>query len=550
MESGLGVVRVRATAACLGLIALVAWLAVPPAETSAKGPGHDRRPNILVVMTDDMAATDVALMPNVAPARQSRDHLRRRGRLLPALLPGARHLHHRPVRPQPRRRRQLPSLRLVRDGGPRATRFPAWLQRAGYRTALIGKWLNGYGALDAHGEVPAGLRHLARAARRLRLRLLQLRDERRRRPADLGRRRLRPQAGRVREHRGAPRGPVPGRCRPSSRSSPRSSGPLPTATGEQRSRRTTRPTSPAGSPTSLVREQRGSRKPFFIWWAPAAPHREDVATTLMGRPGPRPAAAASLCAEEQALRAAAAAELQRGRPDRQALEPDLEGAAAHPGPDRPAAARLRGPGGLAAGRRRPRRRAGQDAAPHRPAEQHADHVRLRQRLDAGRAPDPGRQVPALRRVAAGPADPPRTGGRRRPTVRGQVSNVDFAPTLLDAAGAKARADDGRDLAAADHARPKRRPDRALQIEAPAPLFAGNIPDNGWDRPYSGVRTERYTYVVWTETGEQELYDRRVDPYQLTNVAARSRLCGGQEPTGGEADEARAAARGRSCNVQP
>ena len=34
--------------------------------------------------------------------------------------------------------------------------LPAWLQKVGYRTGLIGKWLNGYGALDAHGEVPTG----------------------------------------------------------------------------------------------------------------------------------------------------------------------------------------------------------------------------------------------------------------------------------------------------------------------------------------------------------------------------------------------------------
>ena len=34
--------------------------------------------------------------------------------------------------------------------------LPAWLQNVGYRTALIGKWLNGYGARDAHGEVPHG----------------------------------------------------------------------------------------------------------------------------------------------------------------------------------------------------------------------------------------------------------------------------------------------------------------------------------------------------------------------------------------------------------
>ena len=41
----------------------------------------------------------------------------------------------------------------------------------------------------------------------------------------------------------------------------------------------------------LVRAEKHAKKPFFIWWAPAAPHREDVATTLMGRPGrdPRPA---------------------------------------------------------------------------------------------------------------------------------------------------------------------------------------------------------------------------------------------------------------------
>ena len=38
----------------------------------------------------------------------------------------------------------------------RGNTLPAWLQRAGYRTALIGKWLNGYGARDAHGEVPKG----------------------------------------------------------------------------------------------------------------------------------------------------------------------------------------------------------------------------------------------------------------------------------------------------------------------------------------------------------------------------------------------------------
>ena len=46
-----------------------------------------------------------------------------------------------------------------------------------------------------------------------------------------------------------------------------------------------------GITEDLVRAERKSKKPFFIWWSPAAPHREDVATTLMGRQGrdPRPA---------------------------------------------------------------------------------------------------------------------------------------------------------------------------------------------------------------------------------------------------------------------
>ena len=97
-------------------------------------------------------------------------------------------------------------------------------------------------------------------------------------------------------------------------------------------------------------------------------------------------------------------------------------------------------------------------------------------------------------------------------------------------------------------KPKRRPDRALEIEALQPLFAGDIPVNAWDRPYIGVRTDRYTYVVWTETGEEELYDRELDPYQLTNVAA--------DPAYGEVKAELAAklvklddCRGESCNVK-
>jgi arylsulfatase A-like enzyme len=103
-------------------------------------------------------------------------------------------------------------------------------------------------------------------------------------------------------------------------------------------------------------------------------------------------------------------------------------------------------------------------------------------------------------------------------VHGQVGNIDFAPTLVSAARARAgRVMDGVSLWPTIRD-PRKRPNRALELEALQPLFRGNVPNNGWDRPYKGVRTDRYTYVVYKETGEEELYDRRQDPYQLSNVA--------------------------------
>jgi arylsulfatase A-like enzyme len=135
------------------------------------------------------------------------------------------------------------------------------------------------------------------------------------------------------------------------------------------------------------------------------------------------------------------------------------------------------------------------------------------------------------------------------TVHGQVSNVDFAPTLLDVARARpGRIQDGTSLipTARD---PRKRPNTAIEIEAPAPLFEGNIPQNGWDRPYKGVRTDRYTYVVYKETGEQELYDRRIDPAELRNVAADPSYARIKARLAAELVKLNRC-RGRACNVAP
>ena len=129
------------------------------------------------------------------PARQAGDQVHGRGRLLPALLPGAGHLHHRSVRAQPRRRRQLLSVRLVRDEEPR--QHPPRMAPEGrvpHRAdRQVAERLRGARCPRRGAQ---GVRHLARTARRLRLRLLQLRDEPQRQAAELGRRELRAQARR------------------------------------------------------------------------------------------------------------------------------------------------------------------------------------------------------------------------------------------------------------------------------------------------------------------------------------------------------------------
>jgi N-acetylglucosamine-6-sulfatase len=146
-------------------------------------------------------------------------------------------------------------------------------------------------------------------------------------------------------------------------------------------------------------------------------------------------------------------------------------------------------------------------------------------------------------VVRGPGVP------RGKKIQGQVSNVDFAPTLLDLANADAgRKQDGVSLLPTIRGR-EPVPNRAIEIEALAPLFQGNIPNNAWDRPYEGVRTDRYTYVVWTETREVELYDRRHDPYQLASVAGDPAYAAIEARLAGKLAKLRDCA-GRACDVKP
>jgi arylsulfatase A-like enzyme len=95
--------------------------------------------------------------------------------------------------------------------------------------------------------------------------------------------------------------------------------------------------------------------------------------------------------------------------------------------------------------------------------------------------------------------------------KGMVLNVDFAPTLLDAAGVKAPSD--------------------IQGRSFLPLLEGKTPKDWRAAMYYryyhpghhnvaahyGVRTDRYKLIYFNKLDQWELYDLRKDPREMNNV---------------------------------
>ena len=503
---------------CFALAALALALLWLPGAAGARPARADKdgRPNILVVMTDDQAQADVAKMPNV------RRLLAARGTTFadavdsfPLCCPSratfitGQYAHNHGVfgnfYPY--------GWYGMKD---RTNILPAWLDKAGYNTALIGKWLNGYGALDAHGEIPNGFdtwRGLLDVSAYDYFNFVMNRNGRLKTWGDAAFARKLVQFANI-EVTPNPAGlaGVIGKLTSLF-------GPAPYHYWGTHKPKDYSPDVTGKVTEDLVRSQRHSKNPFFIWWAPAAPHREDVATTLMGRPGrdPRPA--------PRYARRSARYKLPRPASFNEA---DFS--------DKPSNMRNHAPSLTAAQIHQLQLdyegRIGSLLAVDDHVKKLVGILRRTGQLSntlivfvsdngwlQGQHRIPGDKflpyeeslrVPLILRGPGVPA------GR---VVHGQVSNVDFAPTLVDVANARAgRTMDGVSLLPAVR-NPARRPKSAIEIEAPAPLFEGNIPVNAWDRPYKGVRTDRYTSVVYTETGEPELYDRRTDPAELRNVAA-------------------------------
>jgi len=498
------------------LVCLAALAVAAPAHARPVTAADDGRPNILVVMTDDQALDDVRLMPNV------RRLLAREGTTFadavdsyPLCCPAratfitGQYAHNHGVAGN-----FYPYGWYGMKG--RGNTLPRWLQRSGYRTALIGKWLNGYGSRDGHGEVPKGFdiwRGLLDVSAYDYFNFVMNVDGRLKTwgDGDFARKLVEFADIQVTPRANPGLADVFGRLA-------EVFGPGPYDYWGSQDPDDYSPDVTGSITEDLVAAERRSRKPFFIWWSPAAPHREDVAVTLMGRPGrdPRPPRRYESMASRYRL----------PRPP-SFNEPDVS--------DKPSPVREKAPAltdaQIAQLQLDYEGRAGSLRAVDDHVKKLVDTLKRTNQLDntlivflsdngwmqgEHRVPGdkflPYEESIRIPFILRGPGVPE---GR---TVRGQVANIDFAPTLLDAADARpGRRMDGVSLLPATR-NPRRRPDRVIQLEALTSLFTGDFgPFNAWDRPYKGVRTDRYTYAIYTETRERELYDRRRDPHQLENV---------------------------------
>jgi N-acetylglucosamine-6-sulfatase len=549
MHGNSGVARRKVTWA-LGALLTTTAVALGAGSSAQARPvdaDTDGRPNILVVMTDDMSATDIKFMPHVQKLLADKGtSFSNAVDSFPLCCPSratfitGQYAHNHGV---------IGNFYPYGWYGmkDRKNILPAWLDKAGYETALIGKWLNGYGAKDAHGEIPNGFdiwRGLLDVSAYDYFNFEMNKDGTLKTWGDsdfakglvkFANIEVIPNPGGIQGILAKLRevfGPAPytywGTHKPSDYS--------PDVTGKVAEQ--------------IVRRQGNSKKPFFVWWAPAAPHREDVSTTLMGRPGRDPRPPQRYAKEVSKFKLPHPPNFN---------EPDFSDKSSHLQQSAPSLSQAQ----IDQLQLDYEGRAGSMMAVD-------DHVaklvkilkstnQLKDTMivfvsDNGwmegehRIPGdkylPYEESLKVPLIIRGPGVP---AGK---TVHGQVSNIDFAPTLVDAAGAKAgRTMDGVSLLST-LADPSKVPNRAIEIEAPAPLFADpSIPQNKWDRPYSGVRTDRYTFVIWTDTGEHELYDRKKDPFELNNVAGTPQYAGIESRLGHKLVELNKC-KGKSCDVKP
>lgn len=146
--------------------------------------------------------------------------------------------------------------------------------------------------------------------------------------------------------------------------------------------------------------------------------------------------------------------------------------------------------------------------------------------------DEALRVPLAIRAPAGV-----TGGEQRQRVVGKhVGNLDLAPTILELAGAEpctaqgCRVMDGRSLVELLHGNGNGFPeDRGLAVE-----YSRSTEKDGFVCEYSGMRTLGWSYMRYSRVAvgescepieETELYDLQADPFQLRNLFSPNGIAG-------------------------
>jgi arylsulfatase A-like enzyme len=109
------------------------------------------------------------------------------------------------------------------------------------------------------------------------------------------------------------------------------------------------------------------------------------------------------------------------------------------------------------------------------------------------------------------------------TTNAMTENIDLAPTFAGIAGTSMRTD-GHNLARLLHGQSTPAWRDAILVEHHGGLMSPLDPDfqqspSGNPNTYEAMRTRQFLYVEYTD-GEREFYDLRTDPFELHNLAGR------------------------------